>query len=182
MAPLFLLLVGTRALLLRIPPIVHFVASKVKFCYAWFVPLQRSRIFLILIMYIDYSFYLLLSGRILFGGYFALMGINHFTKMGVLSGYAGSKGVLAPKAAVAVTGLFLLIGGLGILLGGWITLSVVLLSVFLLAVSFKVHAFWKDADPQARMVDMQHFMKNMALLGAVLMLPLIPLPWFLSIF
>jgi hypothetical protein len=40
-----------------------------------------------------------------------------------------------------------------------------------------MHNFWKDEDPQMKMADRINFMKNMALLGALLMLLAIPLPW-----
>ena len=43
---------------------------------------------------------LVLAGRILFGGYFAFNGFNHFTKSDNMTGYAQSKGVPHAKAAV----------------------------------------------------------------------------------
>ena len=52
-----------------------------------------------------------------------------------------------------------------------------LIAIFLVIVSFKMHAYWTDADPNAKMVNMQHFLKNMALLGAALMFLAIPTPW-----
>ena len=44
-----------------------------------------------------------------------------------------------------------------------------------------MHNFWTLADPQLRMADKVNFMKNMALLGAILMFLAIPLPWALSL-
>jgi hypothetical protein len=44
-----------------------------------------------------------------------------------------------------------------------------------------MHNFWKLEDPQLRMADKINFMKNMALLGAILMLLAIPSPWPLSL-
>ena len=41
---------------------------------------------------------------------------------------------------------------------------------FLIVVSFMMHSYWKNSDPMARMADMAHFYKNMALAGASLML------------
>ena len=43
--------------------------------------------------------YLFLLGRILYGGFFLLGGINHFMHLGMMSGYSASKGVPAAKAA-----------------------------------------------------------------------------------
>ena len=116
----------------------------------------------------DYSI-LFLVGRILFGGYFVMSGMNHFMKMGMMSGYAGSKGVPSPKLAVIVTGLLLILGGLGILLGVYIHWAVLALGVFFVPVTFKMHNFWAVKDPQMKMMEMVNFMKNMALLGAALM-------------
>ena len=44
--------------------------------------------------------YLFVLGRILLGGYFIMSGFNHFKNLGMLTGYAQSKGVPMPKAAV----------------------------------------------------------------------------------
>ena len=103
-------------------------------------------------------------GRIMFGGFFVVMGLMHFMKTKMLSEYAGSKGVSAPKAAVLLSGLLILLGGFGILLNIYIGWSVLFVVVFLLGVSFKMHDFWKN--PQ----EMSNFTKNMALLGAALTL------------
>ncbi|NOX62005.1 MAG: DoxX family protein [Chloroflexi bacterium] len=112
---------------------------------------------------------LFLIGRILYGGYFFLMALNHFMKLDFLSGYAQAKGVPSPKIAVLVSGLLLLIGGLSILVGYQTLVGVAALAVFLIPVSFKMHNFWAIDDEQQKMIEMTNFMKNMALLGAALM-------------
>ncbi len=97
--------------------------------------------------------------------------INHFTKTNALVGYAGSKGVPQPKLAVLGSGLLLAFGGLGIVLGVFVRYALVALVVFLVVVSFKMHNYWSSSeDPAQKMADMVNFTKNMALLGAVLML------------
>jgi len=55
-----------------------------------------------------------------------MSGYNHFKNLGMLTGYAQSKGVPMPKAAVLLTGAMMFLGGLGILLGAYIELSVLL--------------------------------------------------------
>jgi uncharacterized membrane protein YphA (DoxX/SURF4 family) len=126
--------------------------------------------------------YLFVLGRILLGGYFIIGGISHFKSLKMMAGYAQSKGVPMASTAVFLSGLMLLLGGLGILLGVYIGLSVLLLAVFLLVVTFQMHRFWKVEDQGAKMGERINFMKNMALLGAVLMLLAIPLPWVLALF
>lgn len=121
-----------------------------------------------------------LIGRILFGGYFLMNAINHFSKADMLSGYAAAKGVKSPKLAVFVSGLLLLAGGAGILLGVYVSWAVLALVLFLVPVSFKMHAFWKVSEPNMKMMEMVNFTKNMALLGAALMLLAISTPWPLS--
>ena len=124
---------------------------------------------------------LFLIGRILFGGYFIMNGLNHLFKGSALAGYASSKGVSQPKLAVFATGLLILFGGIGILLGVYVEYAVLFLALFLIPVSFMMHAFWKISDPMAKMMDQINFMKNMALLGAALMTLAIPMPWLWSV-
>ena len=126
--------------------------------------------------------YLFLLGRILLGGYFIMSGYNHFKNLNMLTGYAQSKGVPMPKVAVFITGLLLLLGGAGILLGVYVEYAVLLLSVFLVGVTFKMHQYWTISDPMQRMGEQVNFYKNLGLLGGVLMLLAIPLPWALSLF
>jgi len=120
---------------------------------------------------------LFLIGRILFGGYFIYSGINHFRMLGAMAGYAQMKGVPAPKPAVAFTGLLLLVGGISVLFSLYPTIGAAALVTFLLPVTFTMHAYWKVQDPMAKMAERVNFMKNIALLGAALLLLAIPQPW-----
>lgn len=113
---------------------------------------------------------LLLLGRIVFGGYFVLAGINHFTNVGMMSGYAGSKNVPAPRLAVLGSGILLVLGGLSVLLGFLPVLGLFLLVIFLVPTSLLMHNFWTIEDPQARMADQVNFLKNVGLIGACLAL------------
>ena len=126
--------------------------------------------------------YLFVLGRILLGGYFIMNGYNHFKNLKMLTGYAQLKKVPMPKIAVLVTGLMMFLGGLGILLGIYVQLSVFLLSLFLIGTLIKMHKYWEVTDPMARMGEYVNFYKNLGLLGAILMLLAIPLPWALALF
>jgi uncharacterized membrane protein YphA (DoxX/SURF4 family) len=125
--------------------------------------------------------YLFLLGRILLGGYFIKSGYGHMKNLKMLAGYAGSKKVPMPTVSVFLSGLLLLIGGAGILLGIYVQFAIACAAIFLVVVTFKMHDFWK-ADPAHKMGEEINFYKNLALLGAVLMLLAIPLPWVLSLF
>ena len=126
--------------------------------------------------------YLFLLGRVLLGGYFIMNAYNHFKNANALSGYAASKGTPNPKLAVLGTGVLLLLGGAGILLGVYIQYAVILLSIFLVGVTFQMHKYWTVAEPMQRMGEHVNFYKNLALLGAVLLLLFIPEPWEMSLF
>jgi putative oxidoreductase len=121
-----------------------------------------------------------IAGRAMLGGYFLYNGINHFVNHRLMTEYARSKGVPAPGAAVAGSGLLIIAGGLSLLAGAWPKLGAGLISTFLLGVSPRMHAFWQEQDPQQRMNDMVNFMKNMALLGSALLVAGHPEPWPLS--
>ncbi len=111
-----------------------------------------------------------LIGRIIFGGYFAMSGFNHFKNGKMLIKYSASKNVPMPRLAVYFSGLLILLGGVGIILNIYSIISLMLIIAFLLPVSFMIHSYWKISDPMARMTEMTHFLKNMALVGASLML------------
>jgi putative oxidoreductase len=128
---------------------------------------------------IDYIVFLI--GRIIVGGFFVMNGFHHFAELKTMAGYAKAKGTPAPEVAVGGTGVILLLGGASMLLGYHPTIGAALLAIFLLGASFGMHNFWAAKDPQAKMADMIHFLKNMALLGFVLMTLAIPRPWPLSI-
>ncbi len=118
-----------------------------------------------------------LVGRVIFGGFFLINAYNHFAHAGNMAGYAASKGVPAPKLAILGSGVLLLIGGLSILTGLRQGLGLIAVIIFLIPVSLTMHAFWKDTDPMQKMNNRINFMKNMALIGAALMLFSVPTPW-----
>jgi putative oxidoreductase len=122
-----------------------------------------------------------LFGRIIVAVFFLKSAYGHFKNLEGMSGYAGAKGVPAPQAAVAGTGALLLLGGLSLLLGVYPVIGIGLLVIFLLGVSFSMHAYWKIADPQQRVGEQVNFEKNIALLGSLLMFLSIPAPWPLSL-
>lgn len=59
----------------------------------------------------------LLVARVLFGGVLAFVGLNHFLQTEAMAGYAGAKGLPAPRLATLASGGLLVAGGLGIVLG-----------------------------------------------------------------
>ncbi|MGB7212599.1 MAG: DoxX family membrane protein [Gemmatimonadales bacterium] len=125
--------------------------------------------------------YLFPIGRVLFAAFFLNSAYGHFKNVEMMAGYSASKGIPAPKLAVLGTGTLLLLGGLGIILGIAVQWALLCLVVFLVPVSFMMHAYWKVTDPAARMSERMNFLRNVALLGAVLMMYFLPTPWPMSI-
>lgn len=118
----------------------------------------------------------LLAGRALLGGFFLYNGITHFLQHESLSAYARSKGVPSAGAAVAGSGLLIIAGGLSLLMAAWPKAGAGLISAFLLGVSPRMHAFWREQEPQ-RTHEMVNFTKNMALVGACCLAAAHPEPW-----
>lgn len=111
-----------------------------------------------------------LIGRILFAAVFLASSRGHLTQTQAMAGYAASKGVPQPKIAVLGSGVIMLVGILMVVLGIWADLGALLLVVFLLPTAFLMHAFWKESDGQAKMQEQVHFMKDLSLAGASLLL------------
>lgn len=111
-----------------------------------------------------------LAGRILMSLIFIGSGFGHFAQMGAMTEYAEQSGVPAPRASVAVSGLMILAGGVSVLLGVYMEIGTWLLALFLLAAAFMVHGFWTVADPMEKQNQQAHFMKNLALAGAAMIL------------
>ena len=124
--------------------------------------------------------YVFLLGRILYGGFFIVGGFNHFTHLNMMAGYAASKGIPAGKLAIIVSGLLIIIGGLCIVIGCSPEVGVLCIVVFLVPVTFMMHAYWQETDPMQQINQRVNFQKNLALLGAALLLLAIPRPWPLS--
>jgi len=109
-------------------------------------------------------------GRILFSLLFIASGLNHLLKTEALTAYAKYKKLPAAKLGVIVSGVVILLSGLGILLGIWIDLSALLLVLFLFATAIVFHNFWTETDEMAKQTQQSIFFKNIALAGASLIL------------
>ena len=108
-------------------------------------------------------------------------GWGHFTNNTGLAIYAQGKGVPMPRIAVLITGFMIVLGGLGLILGIYVKLSILLLSLFLIGTLVKMHTFWKETNPSAKAMEQVQFFKNAALLGALLMFLSLLEPWSLSL-
>ncbi|MGH7440617.1 MAG: DoxX family protein, partial [Polyangiaceae bacterium] len=107
-------------------------------------------------------------GRVLFALIFVMASPELLS--GASAGYAAHHGVPYASFAVPLAGLFALLGGLSVAFGYHGRAGAWLLFLFLVPVTLFMHAFWKESDPAAVMMQEVQFMKNVALIGAALLL------------
>ena len=122
-----------------------------------------------------------LVGLIILGLYWLSNAYGHTKNHAGMANYAASKSILMPKVAVVGTGVLLLIGGLSMVTGYYPAVGIVVLVIFLLGVTFTMHTFWKETEPMMKMNQQIQFNKNLALLGALLMMVAISQPWMWSL-
>ncbi|MBF6620582.1 MAG: DoxX family protein [Patulibacter sp.] len=111
-----------------------------------------------------------LVGRILLAVIFLLSAVGHLTQSKGMAQYAASKGVPAAEAGVIASGVVFALGGIALVLGIWVDLAALALALTLIPVTLMMHAFWKESDAQAKQGEQIHFNKNLALIGAMLIL------------
>ncbi len=107
-------------------------------------------------------------GRVLFALIFIMSGFSHFSSPTIA--YAASHGVPAAGFFVPVAGVLAIVGGLGVAFGFQTRIAALLLVIFLVPVTLKMHAFWTVQDAMMAMNQRIHFMKNLSMLGAALFL------------
>jgi putative oxidoreductase len=110
-----------------------------------------------------------LLGRILLAGIFVISGFGKITGFEGTAGFIASKGLPLPQVLTVITILIEFGGGLAIFLGWktrWAALAMV---VFLIVITPIFHGFW--AAPPDRVMEQQiNFMKNVSILGGMLLL------------
>lgn len=119
----------------------------------------------------------LLVGRVLFGLVLAFMGLDHLLAVDGMAGYAGAKGLPAPRLAVLGSGALLVLGGGGIAAGVLVAWAAAAVALFMLASAVLFHDFWA-APEERRQEELTQFLKNTVILGAALVfLALSAVPW-----
>ena len=107
-------------------------------------------------------------GRVLLAALFVIASFGHFSQATIH--YAAQQGVPLANVAVPVSGVIALIGGLSVALGYQTRIGAALLALFLVPVTLMMHKFWGLADPHQAEMQQIMFMKNVAILGGVLLL------------
>lgn len=112
----------------------------------------------------------LLLGRAVFGLYFVNAAIQNLINLERVAASAGARGVPKAKLCLVTTAPLMIASGLSILLGFYAWIGAILLIVFLIPASLLRHRFWSVSDPREAVGDQRHFEKNMALIGACLLI------------
>ena len=106
-------------------------------------------------------------GRLLFGGMLAVAAINSFRGLEGQIAYAESKGVKYANYLVPFSSGILAFGSVGIIFWRFPRLATGAVATFFAAVTPTMHDFWNTSG-QEKQNEMNHFIKNVAMLGAAL--------------
>jgi putative oxidoreductase len=110
------------------------------------------------------------AGRVLLGLIFLTSAVgNKIPNFESVAGYMASQGVPAAKVLLAGAIVFLIVGSLSIMAGAWTRVGAAMLLVFLAAATYYFHDFWTFEGQERQMQTIQ-FMKNLSLMGAMLLL------------
>jgi putative oxidoreductase len=107
-------------------------------------------------------------GRVLLGAIFLMAAIGHdIPNFNETTQMMDKVGVPYPPVLLAGAIVFLIAGSLSVILGYKANYGAALLLVFLILATYYFHQFWKETG-QAQQTQMNNFMKNIALMGAML--------------
>src|SRR5262249_12503602 len=110
-----------------------------------------------------------LVGRVLLSMIFLASGVMKFVNWQETAGFMASKGMVAVGFFLTAAALVELSGGLSVLFGCKARLGALALFLFLIPVTLLFHNFWVF-EGMERMNQMQHFMKNLAIMGGLLLI------------
>ncbi len=111
---------------------------------------------------------LTVSGRLFIVTIFIMSAVgNKIPQFSGVAQYMASEGVPAPQIMLAGAIVFLIAGGLSILLGFYARVGAVLLFIFLVLATYFFHDFW-TFEGEAAQNQMIQFTKNLSMMGTML--------------
>ena len=109
-----------------------------------------------------------LVGRIFIGLIFLVAGVRKLMGFAGTVAYLAKLGFPAPEV-MAVIAIIIEIGGSILLIVGWRTRwAAWLLVLFVVIAAFAAHRFWEITDPGQFSNQMNHFLKNLSVVGGLL--------------
>ncbi len=109
-------------------------------------------------------------GRLLLSLIFILSGLMKIPGWDQTSEYMAAKGLPLVPVLLAGTIAIEILGGLSVLLGYRARVGALVLALWLIPVTLIFHNFWAVADAMQQRAEMANFLKNLALIGALLFL------------
>jgi uncharacterized membrane protein YphA (DoxX/SURF4 family) len=110
------------------------------------------------------------TGRIFFVIYFLLMGSSHLLNFKEHSALLKRKGVPLPAATTVLTVLMMVGGSVLVLLNWHRAIGAALLAGIIFPAPFFLHHFWNETESYSRLSEYAHFIKDISLAGAALLL------------
>jgi putative oxidoreductase len=111
-----------------------------------------------------------IAGRTLFVIYFILMGSSHLLNFREHTALLRRKGVPLPAAATLLTIVTMVGGGFLILFNWHPWIGAALLFGIIFPAPFFLHHFWNETESYSRLSEFAHFIKDLSLAGAALLL------------
>ena len=109
-------------------------------------------------------------GRVMIVGIFLMSAVgNKIPNFGNVTKYMAGEGVPMPSIMLAGAIVFLVAGGISILVGYKTQVGAALLLIFLVLATYFFHDFW-TFEGEARQQQMIQFLKNASLMGTMLFL------------
>lgn len=111
---------------------------------------------------------LALLGRVLLGVMFVISGFGKITGFAGTVGYIASKGLPMPEVLAGIAAAIEFLGGIALLVGFKTRWAALAFAVFLVVITPIFHNFW-DAPAAQAMGQQINFMKNVSILGGMLL-------------
>lgn len=110
-------------------------------------------------------------GRVALAAIFLMSTLgNKIPNFNSVAQYMASEGVPAPRVMLVGAIVFLIVGSLSIIVGYKARIGAALVLVFLVLATYYFHDFWTLSDPKAQQEQMIHFLKNLSMMGAMLLI------------
>lgn len=114
---------------------------------------------------------LAILGRLCLVAIFILSALsNKIPNFATVAQQMASAGVPLPSIALAGAIVFLLVGGVLVAVGYHARFGALLLLLFLIPATYYFHGPWRAATPEAATQQMIHLLKNLGLMGAMLLI------------
>ena len=107
-------------------------------------------------------------GRALLGALFLVSGLLKIGRFAGIAAVLATKGVPLPEVVAGLVILLEIAGGLALVIGWRAREAGIALALFVIAAKLLFHPFWV-ADAAAFSNQLNHFLKNVAILGALMM-------------